>query len=303
MPERLHQGAGALAATPALAARPLDAAVPPAPAWWRPRAVHALLLGRSASGAQVLHPDAFGHWCAAHRDQACQLWLGADLVHDIAVDAALAIGDDRALLDYARPLLAHYHGDAAFGWPLAAWQGGAALRGVSALHGLDMAALQAAAQANGVRLRGLRPWWSAALAQPVTLGTRAAAQPQHLLVVQGHSVHHSVWQRGQLRRLQQRRLAAPSWAALTGWWRDSANSDAEADTGAPLSGAPPADAAVVGYGLPDAPAAGVSDQGLLVLAALHQRAPAAGWLPATRPAASRWVALALATAASRRRGL
>jgi len=302
MLERLHLGADAQVSAAAGGATLLSAVAPAAaaPAWWRPRATHGLLLSRSASGAQVLHPDAFSHWCARHRGQTCQLWLAADLVHDIAVDAALAIGYDRALLDYARPLLVHYHGDAALGWPLAAWHGGAALRGVSALHGLDLAALQAAAQANKVRLCGLRPWWSAALAQPVLLRTLAAALPQQLLVVQGHHVHHSVWQHGQLLRLQQRRLVAPSWAALAGWWRDSASADSEADAGTPAAAA-----AVVGYGLTDAPAAGVSDQGLLVLSALHQGAPAAGWLPARRPPGSRVVAMAVAMvrAASLRRGL
>ncbi len=162
-------------------------------------------------------PRRFGHfdaWCQAHPGQACTLWLSAWGVHELVVDAALPLSGDSGLLAYARPLLVHYHGEAAAHWSLTTWQA-AGRRGVSALHGWPLAGLQASARQAGVHLRWVRPWWCQAL----LLALRAApalaqAAAARLLVVEGRLVSELTLARGALAGLQQRRLADNTPAAL-----------------------------------------------------------------------------------------
>lgn len=159
----------------------------------------------------------FDAWCQAMPGRGCQLVLSAWLLHELLLDAQLPLADDTARLAYARNLLQHYHGDAAAQWPLAAWQAGGR-HGVSALHALTLAALQASARPATVALRRVRPWWSMALAtawQQVPALAQAASG--RLLVVDGALVTQVELARGKVQQLQQRRLADTRSASLRAW--------------------------------------------------------------------------------------
>ena len=156
----------------------------------------------------------FDAWCQAHPGQACTLWLSAWGVHELVVDAALPLAGDSGLLAYARPLLVHYHGQAAAHWSLTTWQA-AGRRGVSALHGWPLAGLQASARQAGVHLRWVRPWWCQALVMAVQAAPALVqAAAARLLVVEGRLVSDLTLARGALVGLQQRRLADNTPAAL-----------------------------------------------------------------------------------------
>lgn len=181
--------------------------------WWGP----AGLFHAGTSAGQPQPWDALERWCEAHPGTRAGITLSAWWLTDVQVDDSLPVQGDAALLAYARPLLVHYHGDPAASWPLAAWQAGAA-RGVSALHGLDLAALQATAARHGVQLAGVQPWWARALRhllprQP-TLARAPAAQ---VMLVEGRMLTRLDLARGRLCALQQRRLHAATPAALAAW--------------------------------------------------------------------------------------
>lgn len=150
----------------------LPAAPPRVGAWrrrlQRGRRAHALLLqldGLWDAGqpGAPLQPsrwhESFDHWCTAHPDADCELLLSGTLVHDIVCDPALPLRSDAQLIEHARAVFTHYHGEAATTWPMACWFSGPHF-GVSALHGCDVAALQASAAGHGVRIRRMQPWWS-----------------------------------------------------------------------------------------------------------------------------------------------
>jgi hypothetical protein len=221
------------------------------PGWWRPAA--------PAASAPVPHAS-FDAWCQAHPGAACGLVLSSWLLHELLLDRALPLVDDSARLAYARSLLQHYHGDDAAEWPLAAWQV-AGRRGVSALHGLRLTALQDSARQAGVVLRSVRPWWSLALAlarqQVGALSQGAAAR---LLVVDGALVTQIDLVRGTLERLENRRLGA---AATAGPALQTLVDDA-----------PVGACHALGHGL-DLPAG--LPPGLLTLGPLDGAAPAGWW--------------------------
>lgn len=184
--------------------------------WWGPSGLwHA-----DGSAAGATRWDDLAAWCAAHPGQRATLWLSAWWVVDVLVDAALPLHDDTELLAYVRPLLQHYHGDAAAPWPLAAWQAGGA-RGVSALHGLALPELQATAQAHGVRLAALQPWWSRAMRLALARQPALAREPAvQLVMVEGQLVTRLDLRRGSVVGLQQRRLAQATTGALQAWLAD-----------------------------------------------------------------------------------
>jgi hypothetical protein len=156
----------------------------------------------------------FDVWCAASRGAACNVWLSLQHTHELLCDPQLPLRDDATALAWARRVLTHYHGEAAQHWALAAWVG-AGRRGVSALQGVDCTQLQATAQAHGVLLRSVRPWWPQALAQALAAqAPLRRAGHAHVLVVEGPRVMVLALQRGRLAALQQRRLAAATPAAL-----------------------------------------------------------------------------------------
>lgn len=256
-----------------------------------PTAAPAAHGGAAASPPAIspaLTPFDWPAWCQAHAGRSVQLWLGASLTHELALAPDLALGDDPALLAYARPLLQHYHGEAAAHWPLAAWRCGSGLqapqRGVSALHGVDLAALQATARQAGVRLQAVQPWWSAALALALArVPALSVADQAQLLVVEGPLLTQLHTRRGQLLQLQRRRLPQARWAALQAWWQAQ-----------PEQALGPAWA--VGHGLPDAPTAGAAPAAspavapgtaatgsLQPLGRWPLAGPDADWLPAVQP--------------------
>lgn len=161
---------------------------------------------------------------------ALDVVVSARLLHELVCEPGLPLADDAALQAYARQQFAHYFGAAAQRWPLATWTFNEQ-RGASALHGLDWAALSAAAETGGVHLKRVRPAWAAALhtlaaEEPVwrhaPLATLAWVEGLTLTLVQPNA--------GTVR---QQRLAAPTQAAL-----DEA-----------LTGVPRADLKVLSLGL------------------------------------------------------
>jgi len=217
------------------------------------------------------HHASFEAWCAHHPGQAATLWLSAWWLHELLIAPRLPLPDDAALMAYAGGVLQHYHGDSAAAWPLAAWRAGGA-RGVSALHGLPLAGLQASAAAAGVTLRGVRPAWSGALdyalRQAPALARAASAR---LLVVEGRLVSQLDLAHGRLTALQQRRLSAATLPALFAW--------AAVDPATPCW--------ALGHGLADGPGA-ARPTGLTLLAPLTATHPAPHLArhgqPATPPA-------------------
>jgi hypothetical protein len=209
--------------------------------------------------------DSFDAWCAASPGQACQLILSAWLLHELLLDPRLPLADDTARLAYARGLLQHYHGEAAAAWPLAAWQAGGR-HGVSALHALTLPALQASARQAGVSLRGIRPWWSLALAMAwQQVPALAHADTGRLQLVDGLLVTQIELARGRVHQLLQRRLAAAQPGCLRDW----------------QATLPPVVCRVaLGHGL-DAPWRPAAGDALQVLGILHGSAPAALWARAS----------------------
>jgi hypothetical protein len=112
--------------------------------------------------------------------------------------------------------LQHYHGDAAAGWPLAAWQAGRR-QGVSALHGVALDSLQSAADRAGVRLLGVAPWWARVLQQAAGHHARLRAGAARLLVVEGAHITALSLDEGRLGAIELRRLEEASTAALARW--------------------------------------------------------------------------------------
>lgn len=230
------------------------------PGWWRPAV--------PAASAPVAHAS-FDAWCQAHPGAACRLVVSSWLLHELLLDPALPLADDRARLAYARGLLQHYHGDDAADWPLAAWQV-AGRRGVSALHGLRLTALQDSARQAGVGLRSVRPWWRLALTlAQQQLPSLHQATAVRLLVVDGGLVTQIDLLRGTLDRLENRRLCAAEGPALQ----------------ALVDGAPVGPCHALGHGLATPV---VLPQGLLALGPLDGPAPAALWRLANLD--ERWVA-------------
>ncbi|TXI23486.1 MAG: hypothetical protein E6Q67_04325 [Roseateles sp.] len=161
-----------------------------------------LLLGGSAAEVEAQ----FAAWCREHRGRAVELLVGLPLLHELVVEPGLPLADDAALRAYAQQQFAHYFGAAAQRFALAPWRAGEA-RGVSALHGLDPAALRAQAAAAGVRLAALRPAWAAWLAA-LPAATRAGSG--RLLWHEGTRALLITLERGRVQSLQPRRIASPA---------------------------------------------------------------------------------------------
>lgn len=265
-------------------ARPRPAAPAPLPwrsrlapahaLWWHPDGLwdHGLqgLPWRPADAAAPPQQHvSLAAWAAGRRGQAARLWLSSAVLHDLLIETGLPLADDAALLRYARGVLQHYHGDAAAGWPLAAWQAAGA-RGVTALHAVALDSLQTTLRSAGVALRSVRPAWCQALAvaarrQPALL----LGASTRLLVVEGMRLTQLDLAQGRLVGLQHRRLADASLAALTDW----------------VTSHPVPLCLALGHGLAaplpasDGPAS--LPPGLMLLSTLSSPVPGLGWWPAT----------------------
>lgn len=107
--------------------------------------------------------DELDAWCREHPGTAVELIVSVRALHELVVEPGLPLPDLDAVQAYAQQQFAHYFGAAAQRFAVAPWRV-AGRSGASALHGLDLAALQARAAAAQVRLVRVRPAWSAWLA-------------------------------------------------------------------------------------------------------------------------------------------
>lgn len=105
----------------------------------------------------------FEAWCREAPGTAVELVVSARALHELVAEPGLPLADLDAVQAYAQQQFAHYFGAAAQRFAVAPWRLGDAA-GASALHGVDLAALQAQAQAARVRLAAVRPAWAAWLA-------------------------------------------------------------------------------------------------------------------------------------------
>lgn len=107
--------------------------------------------------------DEFAAWCREMPGTAVELVVSSKALHELIAEPGLPLADLDAVQGYAQQQFAHYFGAAAQRFANAPWQLGEA-RGASALHGLDLAALLAQADAAQVRLAAVRPAWAVWLA-------------------------------------------------------------------------------------------------------------------------------------------
>lgn len=115
----------------------------------------------------------FESWCREHPGTAVELVVSARALHELLAEPGLPLADLDAVQAYAQQQFAHYFGAAAQRFAVAPWQQGGA-SGASALHGLDLAALRAQADAAQVRIAAVRPAWAVWLAS-LPAATRAAS--------------------------------------------------------------------------------------------------------------------------------
>lgn len=137
---------------------------------------------RQRVGARLARPrrvfvtpggDEFAAWCRDHPGTAVELIVSARALHELVAEPGLPLADLDAVQAYAQQQFAHYFGAEAQRFALAPWQLGDRA-GASALHGLDLAALQALAGTSRVRLAAVRPAWAAWLAS-LPAATRAGS--------------------------------------------------------------------------------------------------------------------------------
>ena len=243
--------------------------------------VHTLFVHRGGISAWVpiaqakaTEPQAHttaGEWCAAHRGQAANVVVSGHLLFSLHIDAALPLTDAAALRTYARQQFGHYHGTPAQAWPLALWPD-AHQRVACALHGIDLPALRAQAEAHDVHLRCMLPAWALALQSarhqvPALAGGRCA-----VVLVEGTLVTWMALHGGALVGLRERFLDTPTTAALT---ELLAELNAEFSPLGLLEQQP----VVVGYGLTDAPATRIDEAALpfQTLGSLADATPARHW--------------------------
>ena len=136
-------------------------------------------------------------WCTARRGQAANVVVSGHLLFSLHVSAALPLGDAAALRTYAQQQFGHYHGAQAQAWPLAVWAE-ARQRVACALHGIDLLALRAQAEAHGVHLRCVVPAWAAALRSALQQVPSLASGRRAVVLVEGTLVTWMLLDRGTL---------------------------------------------------------------------------------------------------------
>jgi hypothetical protein len=144
----------------------------------------------------------FEAWCREQPGSAVELVVSARALHELLVEPGLPLAELDAVQAYAQQQFAHYFGAAAQRFAVAPWRAGEAA-GASALHALDLSALQAQARAAGVRLAAVRPGWAAWLAA-LPAATRAASG--RVVWHEGDVAVVITLDRGRIVGLQSRRL-------------------------------------------------------------------------------------------------
>ena len=213
-----------------------------------------------------------GGWCAAHRGHAANVVVSGHLLFSLHVSAALPLGDATTLRTYAQQQFGHYHGAQAQAWPLAVWHE-ARQRVACALHGIDLPALRAQAEAHGVHLRYMVPAWAVALRSARQQVPSLASGRSAVVLVEGTLVTWMLLDSGALAGLRERFLDTPTPASLT-----ALLTELNAEFGA--FDAPPV---VLGYGLADALAMHTAATALpfQTLGTLADTAPARHWVVAS----------------------
>lgn len=222
-----------------------------------------------AHAAATRHASA-QDWFAAHPGRDVRLWVAAQLTCSPDRHRDSAQHDDEALRLSARQNLIERHGHVAAAWALATWKTDAA-RGVCALAGIDLGALNREAGRHGVRVQSVVPWWyHAFLAAKRCVNALNHAEHGQVCVVEGAQVAwvRTVW--GLLADVQQRPLESASIGAL-----NAALTDAAAQAPGPTP-------VVLGQGLTD----GACTRGLnaLVLGRLDGDQPPLWLRPSSREA-------------------
>jgi hypothetical protein len=177
--------------------------------------------------------DDLAAWCATHEGQRCVLWVGGAYLADLVCEPGLPLDGKQARMDWARRVFVHYHGTAASTWALLPWQRRAA-RGVSALHGLDLATMRERAAERRVQIVAVHPLWPVVLERLLAQrpALRTAAQARALLLEHRGDSHGAVLttvslQQGRVRAVHRRRLDALVLDGLQAVLREDADAQGQ----------------------------------------------------------------------------
>jgi len=175
-----------------------------------PEGVQHILLEPAGTGG--IEPGRFEAWCEAHRGARCAVWLAAELTLPLLAEPGATFADEVALATYARRVLSHYEHETE--GAAAAWRSARRTGVCLLLAPADAQALREAAVRHRVRLEGLRPLWTGALA--LALREHPALQDQGcLLVVERCIVTAIELSRGGVTGLQRHWLARDDAGELT----------------------------------------------------------------------------------------
>src|SRR6218665_586967 len=153
-------------------------------------------------------------WCQSHEGAAAQVVVSAHICHELVCDLGLPLQDDSSLLDYARQLFGHYFGAGAQRWSMAGWHAGERC-GVTALHGIDWAAMKQLVHEHEVDLRGVVPAWALMLRGLVHREQPWFSAPTSALAwVEAQVLTWLLLRHGQVIAIRQLRLVTPTHQAL-----------------------------------------------------------------------------------------
>jgi hypothetical protein len=196
---------------------------------------------RAAGPAAQPHGDV-ASWLQSQRGQRVEVVLSCRCSKTLLLDNAAqdVAADDAAGIDaLARARLLEVWGEEAATWPLRCW-GGHRAHGACAWSHPEATSWLQAAQAAGVSICSVLPWWS------VVLRRVADVQPgwgcderSALLVCEGEHVTWLLGAHSELLSLRQRRLAEPTLSAASRFAAEHGGVD----------GVVPERVVVVGYGL------------------------------------------------------
>lgn len=153
---------------------------------------------------QAVAFESFALWCAGHPGADARLQVSGQLVHSLAVDAALQLRNLDAVRRYAQQQFTHYHGSHAADWPVAVWAAGAQCVACG-LHGIDLKAMLDDAARHDVRLLGMTPIWSVGLMALAASSPEFAGPGRHaMLLVEGTAATWLVAEDGGVTAIRQR---------------------------------------------------------------------------------------------------